>query len=92
VIHALLMSWLLTHRWTWDAVPTATAYRIYWGASGIAWCAANRVEVQAATACANGTCQGEIPMPDFTPAYIIVTAVNSAGESVTEHGNVTVCP
>jgi hypothetical protein len=90
VTHVLFMSWLLSHSWGWDVVPNATSYRIYWGASGIAWCSVNHVDVPA-TACANGRCQGEIPMPDFTPAYIVVTALNEYGESITEYGNVIAC-
>jgi hypothetical protein len=91
MIHALLASWLATQTWAWSPVVGATSYRVYWGASMVAWCATHRVEYPASV-CSSTECQGDIPMPDFTPAYIIVTAVNAAGEGVTGHGSVVVCP
>ena len=100
VTSLLLASWLLTQHWAWDKSPETdvVSYRIRWGASGTAWCAANRVEIPA-TACGVvacgelNVCCGEIPMPTYTPAYIAVTAVDDAGlESQTEHGEVVSCP
>ena len=91
----LLASWLVSQVWTWDKAIEAdvVSYRLYWGASGTAWCSENVVEVPAATACNATQCQGDIPMPDYTPAYIVVVAVDSGGlESPTEHGPVVVCP
>jgi hypothetical protein len=98
MISVMLASWLLTQHWQWEKSATATSYRIYWGASGTAWCAANRVEIPAtncgiAAGCDDDTkCCGDIPMPDFTPAHIVVTAVNNFGEGPTDHGPVVVCP
>ena len=87
----ILASYLAAQIWAWSPVATATSYRVYWGASGTAWCAANMVEFPA-TVCDAVDCQGEIPEPQFSPAFILVTAVNQYGESATEHGAVVVCP
>lgn len=89
-----LASWLDTQEWSWakSPEPDVIAYRLYWGASGQAWCSANRVEVPA-TQCDDTRCWGEIPQPPFTPAFIVVTAVDSEGlESITEHGPIVDCP
>ena len=98
----LLASWLSTQQWEWDKLPApeqVTAYRVYWGGSGQAWCQGNRSEFSVATSCgAVGQCSdetrccGDVPQPPFSPAFFIVTAVNAAGESSTEHGAVVVCP
>jgi hypothetical protein len=83
-------SYLPTQTWSWAPSPTATIYRVYWGASGTSWCLANRVEFPASV-CTATECQGEIPEPPYS-AFIVVTAANQAGESVTEHGPVVTCP
>ena len=95
----LLASWLSTQHWEWDKTPDTTAYRIYWGGSGQEWCNVNRVELPAATSCGavgqctnEESCCGDIPQPPFSPAFVIVTAVNAAGEGPTEHGPVVTCP
>jgi len=99
MIHIVLASWLLTQQWAWlkSSEPDVVAYRIYWGASGTAWCAANRVEIPA-TQCdlaicgVDGMCCGDIPEPGYS-AFVTVAAVDSAGnESLPDHGNVVTCP
>jgi hypothetical protein len=101
MVALLLAAWLSTQQWEWGAVtadPTVTAYRIYWSSDGRTWCSVNRVEFDAATHCgllnhcnSDTTCCGEILEPSNS-AFIAITAVNSAGESSTEHGEVTTCP
>lgn len=95
-------SWLQTQTWHWSkrTEPDVASYRLYWGASGTAWCKANNVEFSAATSCglvnhcaSDAECCGEIPMPTFSPAFIVVTAVDTSGnESITEHGSIVECP
>lgn len=85
-------SWLPSQTWAWQAVPNATSYRVYWSASGQVWCDSNRLNLRALK-CVDGVCQLDIPMPPSKMAFIVVTAVNANGQSVTEHGPiVAVCP
>lgn len=86
-----LATWLLTQTWAWTPVPDATHYRIYWGATGQAWCTTDYIEV-AASVCTPIECQGDIPIPSFDLSYIIIVARNAAGLGPTEHGAITVCP
>jgi hypothetical protein len=98
MISLILASYLASQTWTWLKVadPDVALYRIYWGASGIAWCSQNRVEIPAtqcdATVCGqDGICCGDIPEPPYK--FIIVTAVDSSGnESGTDHGGIVSCP
>lgn len=88
----LLASWLATQTWAWSPVAGATSYRLYWGASGQSWCGTHYIEFSASV-CDATECQGDVPMPSFSPAFFVVTAVNAAGEGPTEHGPVVaVCP
>ena len=91
----LLASYLASQTWSWvpNAEPDVVAYRVYWGASGTAWCAANRVEFPASV-CTATECQGEIPEPPWSPAFITVVAVDSAGleSAPPDHGQVVTCP
>lgn len=79
----------LTQTWEWHESPGATSYRVYWSASGKAWCSNNGLEFPASV-CVNGLCQGDISLPSYS-VFIMVTALNSAGESPTDHGPMTVC-
>jgi hypothetical protein len=93
MISLLLASYLATQSWTWDKhpEPDVVLYRIYWGASGVAWCSQNRVEVPS-SACGLTDCQGEVPDPGYS-FYLTVAAVDSAGnESLPDHGSVVTCP
>jgi len=85
----LLASLLLTQTWEWHESPGATSYRVYWSASGKAWCYSNGLEFPASV-CVAGTCQGDISLPSYS-VFIAVTALNSNGESATEHGAVIAC-
>jgi hypothetical protein len=84
-------SLLATQTWAWDSVANATGYRVYWGATGKAWCVSNRVEFSSSV-CINGECQGEIPIPAYSPVFVMVTAFNQYGEGPTDHGPVAECP
>ena len=87
----LLASWLSTQLWTWDAVPNATAYRVYWSRIVNEWCTTNMREFPA-TVCKDGECQGFVPKSTWKLTFFVVTAVNAFGESPTEHGGIRVCP
>lgn len=96
---AFLATWLLTQQWNWNKLDNVTSYRIYWGATGTIWCVQNRMEFDASTHCgvAAGceddlSCCADVPQPDFSPAFFVITAVNAAGEGPTEHGSVVTCP
>jgi len=94
LLNLIVASYLSTQTWSWtpNPEPDVVAYRVYWGASGTAWCAANRVEFPASV-CTATECQGEIPEPPWSPAFITVTAVRSNGiESAPDHGAIVVCP
>ena len=90
MIGLLLASYLAAQTWAWDPTANATSYRVYWGASGMAWCSVNMVEYPASV-CDAVDCQGEIPDPGYS-MFVIVVAVNGAGEGPSEHGNVVTCP
>ncbi len=85
------MSWLGTQTWSWREVPGATAYRIYWRSPSGVFCSTKRVEYPASV-CVDGVCQGEARPPAMPLAFVVVVAVNAAGQSVTEHGPVEICP
>jgi len=85
----ILASLLISQVWEWHESPGATAYRIYWSASGKAWCS-NHVLEYPASVCVNGLCQGDISLPSYS-VFLAVTSLNSAGESSTEHGAITEC-
>jgi hypothetical protein len=91
----LLASWLLSQTWAWSTVgdTDVAAYRIYFSAGMTVWCPQDRVEIPA-SACGALECQAEVPEPQFSTAFFIVTAVDDAGnESSTEHGAVSMaCP
>lgn len=80
----LLASWLATQQWSWDAVPTATSYRIYYGSLPMTWCALQYVEVT--------TTSANIPEPTGNAIFFNVVAVNAAGESTWDHGSKVPCP
>ena len=83
-------SLLLTQAWTWNEVPGATSYRIYWSATTYIWCSRNGLTVPA-SACVSGICKGDISLPSYS-VFIVVTALKGAAESSTGHGDVVACP
>jgi len=91
IVALLLASWLPTQTWSWAPVADAAKYRVYWSDIPIAWCTVDRLEFPASV-CTATDCQGDIPLPPFTVAYITVTAVDASGnESSAEHGPVLEC-
>jgi len=83
-------SLLATQTWEWDAVPGAASYRIYWGASGRVWCSTSHADVPAK--CQANRCQGDVPLPRWTPMFINIAAINAAGEeSPPDHGDIINC-
>jgi len=92
LIALALASYLASQTWAWSPVPGATSYRLYFSAGMTTWCQQDRIEFPASV-CDAVDCQGEIPEPQFSPAFILVTAVDSSGnESGTDHGEVQPCP
>lgn len=96
---AFLATWLLTQQWNWNAVDTATSYRIYWSDLATRWCTQNRLEFAAIYFCGvvagcddDNSCCADVEQPPYSPAYFIITAVNANGEGPTEHGPVVDCP
>lgn len=90
----VIASWLATQVWCWDPnpEPDIASYRMYWGASGIAWCAMNHGEV-AVTVCTPTECCIDIPEPTGTLTFFMVVAVDTAGNvGESEHGEIVSCP
>jgi len=102
MIELILTSWLVTQQWSWGRLlePEVDRYRVYWSALATAWCVENRVEVEAVTHCGTvggcgdeDRCCADIPEPQFSPAFFVVTAVTDVGiEGTTEHGPIISCP
>ena len=99
MISAFLATWLLTQQWNWNAVDTATSYRIYWSDLATHWCTQNMQEFEAFYYCGtvvgcedNNSCCADIPMPAPELTFFIITAVNAVGEGPGEHGPIVTCP
>lgn len=99
MIAAFLATYLATQQWNWNAVDTATSYRIYWSDLATRWCTQNRMEFDSFYFCGtavgcedNNSCCADVPEPQYPLAFFIITAVNAAGEGPTEHGPVVTCP
>jgi len=85
----LLASLLISQTWQWQESQGATSYLVYWSATGTVWCSNHRLEFPSSV-CVAGSCQGDISLPSYS-VFLAVTALNSAGESPTEHGPITAC-
>ncbi len=105
MIALILASWLVSQTWSWKKAPEpdVARYRIYWGAhpQSAGWCPAQMVEFHVETSCgvamgcpSDGECCGDLPMPTRPLVFLVVTAIDAAGnEGGTEHGKVAaVCP
>ena len=76
----LLAAWLCTQAWSWDAVPNATGYRVYWANNAAGpWLACNYVEVPV-SACDATSCEWATEAGG-TAMYWVAVAYNAAGES-----------
>lgn len=68
----LLAAWLCAQLWTWDAVPDATGYRVYFTHDPRVWRACDYVET---------TAPEWDPEAGGTDLYFWVVAFNANGES-----------
>jgi hypothetical protein len=87
-------TWRATQNWSWDEVPGATSYRLYWSVDHGDWWGCQMFESPAST-CVDGRCHEQLSTDTPPPGQLVfftVTAVNETGESGTGHGEVRLCP
>lgn len=86
-------SWDPDQVWSWDKVPNTDGYRIYWSDSPSGPWSQCQSAVVLEEDCPEGDrCEINIPEPEGDMVFFVVTALNTAGESTTQHGPTEECP
>lgn len=103
IVAILMLSMLDGNRWSWEAAEGADSYNLYWSSRPDCWYASQSVNVPAQI---DSTTGAQYPVQIYDDLaldglvrpvagqalYFVVTSLNAAGESDTEHGSIFPLP